>query len=532
MKAFIKISQPKNPKGSGSINKIPLLNYYKDKLGKSPIAYRLTRGAFWSLTGGVASRALTMGASIVIARFLGKEGYGEVGMVQSTASLFGVFVSFGLGLAATKYIAEFRQKDPEKTGRIYNFTTGLSLLSGGVGMVVLLAASSWLARETLSRPDLATLIAASSVLLFISNLVGIQSAALSGFEAFKEIAKINMIQGLITPLIAIPCVVFYSTQGAIAALTINMAFTLILYAMALRQECRKCNIPRHPGKSFWSETSILWKYSFPTLASGILIMLVTWITNLLLVNRPGGYAELGLFNAANQWRMVVIFLPALLNSALLPVLSDLYGRGSPIDFKRTSSLALRVTWTVGLPLTVSVIILCKPLAMLFGKQFLGAEKIIPYLMVACLLTIAVETMGCTLIAAGRMWICVIMNSGWAGMLIISSVILVPRFGGCGLAIAYLCAFLIHNLWLMLYIDAKLAPKLVSEHWRLIFFSLAVLFVGMMISLNNPSPYAKIVIILFSLIPLFEFVRSGLLKHNFKPQRYKNIFELINPVKGR
>ncbi len=49
---------------------------------------------------------------------LGKEEFGKLGIVQSTVGMFQVFAGFGLGLTATKYVAEFRDSDPAKTGRI------------------------------------------------------------------------------------------------------------------------------------------------------------------------------------------------------------------------------------------------------------------------------------------------------------------------------------------------------------------------------------------------------------------------------
>ena len=55
------------------------------------------------------SDALRAWAAFVLAgRLLGTAGFGEVGMIQSTQGLFGVLAGAGLGLAATKYVAEYR----------------------------------------------------------------------------------------------------------------------------------------------------------------------------------------------------------------------------------------------------------------------------------------------------------------------------------------------------------------------------------------------------------------------------------------
>lgn len=492
--------------------RIPFIETIRLRLAESPIVYRLARGAFWSLIGGVASRALTMVSSIIVARFLGKEGYGEVGMVQSTIGLFGVFAGFGMGLTSAKYFAEFRSKDPEKTGRIFGLTIVVSLLSSGFMMLVCLAMAPWLAEKTLNHPGLAPLLASGSLLLFISTLGGVQSAALSGFEAFREIAKINIWQGIAAPIIAIPCVWVYGVQGAIASLTINAGLGLILCTIALGHEFKKYNIPHRYESSVWHEWPVLWKFAFPAVVSGLAVMPATWITNVILVKQPGGYGELGLFNAANQWRMVIMFLPGLLTSAMLPILSESYGREDLSDFKKTVSLNFRTTWVVALPLTVVVVTMGKPLAALFGNQFHDAAPIISILMISCFLTLIVSTVGVTLISSGRMWTGMFMNLGWAIVLIIFSLILIPQFGGRGLAIALVIAYFIHTFWVMAYVEVKLAPSSIFNQWRLMLFSLILFSLSMLIGMKETNHYFfSFLLIIVSLIPLIQMFRSKILK---------------------
>jgi hypothetical protein len=95
-----------------------LLRPYWDRVEASDIGTRLSRGIFWSMAGSVISRGLMLCATVLVARMLGKTVYGELGMIQSTVGMFGVFAGFGLGLTATKHVAEFRQSDPERAGRI------------------------------------------------------------------------------------------------------------------------------------------------------------------------------------------------------------------------------------------------------------------------------------------------------------------------------------------------------------------------------------------------------------------------------
>jgi O-antigen/teichoic acid export membrane protein len=91
----------------------------------SDIGSRFAKGVFWSVAGTVVSRGLMLAATILVARMLRKTAYGELGMIQSTVGMLGTFAGFGLGLTATKHVAEYRRTDPERAGRII----GLSGLS-------------------------------------------------------------------------------------------------------------------------------------------------------------------------------------------------------------------------------------------------------------------------------------------------------------------------------------------------------------------------------------------------------------------
>lgn len=132
--------------------------------------------------------------------------------------------------------------------------------------------SPWLAEKTLNRSDLSSLFGAGALLLFISTLGGVQSAALSGFESFRAIARITIWQGAAAPLVAIPCVWFYGVQGAIASFTINAAIGLILCTIALRSECKNFHVPQKFDTSFWSERFTLWKFALPSMFSALMVV--------------------------------------------------------------------------------------------------------------------------------------------------------------------------------------------------------------------------------------------------------------------
>src|SRR6266478_6695165 len=119
---------------------------------RDPLARHFAIGAFWALVGAAVSRGLTLASSVVAGRLLGTPGFGALGMIQSTQGMLGIVAGAGLGLAATKFVAEFRSVDPARTGRCVTVATTIALISGTLMALVLLVLSGGIASSVLNAP--------------------------------------------------------------------------------------------------------------------------------------------------------------------------------------------------------------------------------------------------------------------------------------------------------------------------------------------------------------------------------------------
>jgi O-antigen/teichoic acid export membrane protein len=444
-----------------------MLDRLRANIERSPAGARVARGALWSLIGGVGSRVLAVGGSVLVARLLGKVGYGEMGMVQSTVGMLGVFAGFGLGTTATKCIAEYRRTDPGRAGRIAALTLAVSLLTTGILAGLCAVCSGWLAQRALGRAALAPLVAAGALQLVVTTLAGVVSSALAGFEEFRRNARMQLWLGILGPFITVPMVWRYGVDGAVAAVTINAALGLAWGAVVLGSAAAGHAVPLRYDRECWREAGVLVAVALPSLLSSVLLIPVMWVTNLMLVRGPGGYGELGIFNAANQWRMVIVLLPGMLASAVLPVLAETHGSHDHAGFRSAFVLNLRATLVIAFPLTVLTVVLAGPVAALFGRQYAGMEFVLPALMVAAFLSIVNATIGAALVGAGRLWTGTLMNLAWAVALVGAAAYLVPRRGAFGLGVAYLAAYLLHTLWQMAYVELRIAPAAILGQWRLL-----------------------------------------------------------------
>lgn len=418
----------------------PVLRAYATRIRESPLGYRLVRGAFWSAAGAVIARGLGIVSSIVVARVLGKVGFGELAIINSTTMMFELFACFGLGVTATKYVAEHRDTDPLKTGRIIGVAWLITAITGSLTGASLAVLAPWLAAHTLAAPHLGGLLRITGIALFITALNAAQSGALAGFEAFKTIASRNMIAGLLNFPIMIAGVFLAGLQGAVWATVVSCAVNWFLCHLAVRSEARRFGVPL-TFSGCLQELPLLWRFSLPAVFSGMMVVPVNWVCNALLVNQANGYAEMGLLQAANQWRNLVLFLPQLLLGPVLPILSSSQGSASEsTSFQKTMSVTQGFIVVVTFPVAVACMFFSDYLMRIYWKT--QSDESVP--LIGCMLAALIQglggAIGPALSAMGRMWLGFMLNLVWGVLYIVIVACCAARMGAAavtfGQAIAY------------------------------------------------------------------------------------------------
>lgn len=416
-----------------------------NRIKASPLGYRLVKGSFWSLAGALISRGLGLLASICVARTLGKVGFGELGVIQGTVVMFGTFAGFGMGMTATKHVAEYRTKDPIRAGRIIRLSSLISWFTGVFMAVVLALVAPWLATNTLAAPHLEGGLCLGALFLFFSSINGAQTGALSGFEAFKCIAQVNSISGLASFPLVVGGVWLFGLKGAVGGLVISQAINSLLSHFALRSEIERSGITISTYADCLQELSVVWKYSVPAVVSSLMVGPTYWFCSTLLVNKPGGYAEMGVFNATNQWFGALMFLPGILGQAVFPMFAEQMGINKDEHSGRLLFLSIKINAAIMIPFLVFGSLASKLIMHAYGTGYEDAWlTLIVVLLTGALL--AVQTpVGQFIAAANRMWLGTLMNIGWAVCFVALTWAMV-RWGALGFVTARMFAYLLHATW--------------------------------------------------------------------------------------
>jgi O-antigen/teichoic acid export membrane protein len=421
---------------------------WRARIESTPIGKRLLHGAFWSTAGTVAARALALVAAVLAARIVGKTHYGELGIIQSTVGMFGTLAGFGMGTTTAKFVAELRGKDPEKAGRIIALSSLVSWLASSglaLGLVIL---ASWLCRTTLAAPHLTRDLQISSLLLLLTAINGAQIGVLFGFEAFKSVARVNFLTGILNFPLTVGGALLFGLEGIIWGLILAQAAGCVLNRFALKKEANLHGVPIS-YESCIRELPVVWKFSIPAVLANLVITLVNWAAASMLVRQPNGYSEMGGYNAANQWFNALMWLPYMFSNAVLPIFSERLGAGDKKGTIRVLRTSVKVNAMTAFPLVAIGCILSPYIMMSYGPGFRSSwPTLIAVLIAAGLLSLDIPA-GELITASGRMWVCFASNIGWA-LVYLAATALLLRWGSLGLASSRMLAYFAHVVWSFSY----------------------------------------------------------------------------------
>ncbi|MBZ5630867.1 MAG: oligosaccharide flippase family protein, partial [Acidobacteriia bacterium] len=331
--------------------------------------------------------------------------------------------------------------------------------TGAIAVLALLTAAPWLATSTLNAPHLSTELRIGAALLFLNALNGAQTGVLAGFEAFRAIARVNLIQGVLTFPLAVAGVILMGLTGSVVALVASAALAWILNHIAIQAECSRNGVSiRWVG--FWSERVILWRFSLPAFLSGALTSPAMWLASSILVNQPHGYAEMGVFSAANQWRTAVAFLPSLLSQPLLSMLSNL-GVGDSTSFRKLLRVNLLLSFGLSVFMAAPLVLSSSWIMKAYGRDFLAGRPVLILLVLAAVISSTVAVIGQAIASLDKMWWGFTFNLVWALVLLSSASLLVPRHGALGLAGAVVASYSVHALTVTTYCTTPLRKPLRS-----------------------------------------------------------------------
>jgi O-antigen/teichoic acid export membrane protein len=362
----------------------------------------------------------------------------------------------------------------------------------------------WLAEHTLNAPRLAGALRVSALALFISALNGAQIGALSGFEAFRTIARVSLFAGLLSLPILVGGAYVAGLDGAVWAMVVNLAVSWLLNHLALRGQTRIHKVP-FAFRDSLREWPVLWLFSLPAALSGAIVGPTVWICNSILVNQDGGYAALGIYLIAFQVSMIITMVNAMIGQAFLPIcVSKFNSNSTAFEF-----VNIVLPWLIGVFAALPFLCVPELWAVLAGQDYAGEGMVRTVVLVAVSAILVAHRQGVArnFVAGSYLWWGFLSNSFWA-VVAVTCAFCLRHLGAEGLAASFAIAYVVNTLvFVPLYIRLRLCPKyLLLSRYSLLIWGILIFLAAMAPLLDLSLPFRCAVLLPSYLIIIVLFRR--------------------------
>lgn len=355
---------------------------------------RLFKDSFWAVSGNGIGYVLLLLSGIIIARFLGKDIYGEYGVVKTTMLYMASFAALGLGFSSTKYIAQYMTENRNMIRSIIYSANKITFISSTVIAICLLLGADCLAKY-LEEPNLSISFRVLSIIIICKAMSTTGLGILAGFGAFKQIGICNIVSGIVMIISCIPLTYIWGILGSFISLFISqllLAVNTHIYIYNLQKK-----LPDSPKKSMLVE---LIHFSLPVALQESSYTICNWGA-ILLLTKFASLGEVGIYSASTQWKAIVGFIPGMLSNVIL---SHLSGTGNNVDKHRhTIKIMLMVNFLCTFCPFLMICIFIPFIVSFYGSSF--SEMTSPLIIYAfsAIISSIINVFNSDLISIGKTW---------------------------------------------------------------------------------------------------------------------------------
>lgn len=395
----------------------------------------LGRGLFWTMSGSILSRGVLFLAWILVARILGKEHYGEYGLIRNTVLMFATFAGAGMGQAATKFVAEFINKDKKKAERIAALVVILTFITAVVVFIAALFLAPLIADNTMHAPWLANDFRVAAFILLFSTINSVQIGILEGLGLFKKVAFINSINAVVSFPIFVVGAYWGGVLGSVIAYGLSIVVICLMSGWQIGIQ-KRLGFLRLNYKEAWKERKLIYVFILPAILSGIAVMPLKWVADVMLANNSG-FGELGTFSAALTINMIILGIAATFNSPFLTIIARYKGKNN----MRVEKLNVFGPWFIGIIMTLPFLCFPQLGGLLFGKEYDGVlfRTTFVYILLFTIILMYKQGLSRILVIYNLQWFGLLSNILW-GVIIIVMFLQLKSMGAIGLSISYLIAY--------------------------------------------------------------------------------------------
>ena len=404
-----------------------------------------------SLSGAVVG----FGLQLVLARLLGPEQFGVYAYAMGWLSLALLFGKLDLDNAATRYIGAYAGNG--EWALASGFVRRVPMLVLGASSVVALVVglTVYLIERSQGKP-VPVVLWAACLLLPATAVMQLLANVLQGL---RRIVASQGPPSVIRPLLFAGLILSYGalatgSRHAAAAVYANLGATLIVILVQLFLVRRQLSPQAAKGRAYATRAWL--KTAWGLLAVSVAQLVLSGQTDVVVVGSMLSKVDAGSYSIASQLANAVHMGITAVVFVAAPAIAQLYHTGAKADLQRLVSRVGQANLFITLPALLALLVVGRPVLALFGPTFPAAY---PIMVVLSLVTLQGAAGG----AVGGFLLTMTGHEGVAALIIgaaavvygVLVVILAPRLGALGVALATLIAYVLRAVWLGFYVHRRL-----------------------------------------------------------------------------
>ena len=407
------------------------LNVIIQRLKKSS----LFKDSFWAVGGNGIGNFLLLLSGVLIARMLGKDLYGEYGMVKTTMFYLALFSTFALGDTSTKFIAEYIQRDQSQVWNIIKASVKITFITSMTLCMLLYIFAGDLAKY-INAVQLEYSFRFLGIIIVCRALNTVGAGILGGMKEYKLTGVNNVVSGIVMLLLAVILTDRWKLAGALTALLISQILLSILNFIAVYRKSKSFT----RGGTCGFERK-LFSFSFPFAMNELIFSASSWGINLLLV-RYASLGDLGMYTACTQWNSIILFMPGLLGNVILSYLST----SAVDDHVRHDDLIkkmLLINFVCTFVPFLIVVSASQYITAYYGPSFVDMEWILSIIVLGTIFTCLTRVFQSDLMSQGRKWTAFVIRSSYnvVQLIIVYVVLIMTNGDNAALNMAYISLFI-------------------------------------------------------------------------------------------
>lgn len=382
------------------------------------------KNTFYLLIAYIYQKLIALFYFIVLARYLGADGFGKYTFALSFTALFSVIIDFGMYSVLTREIA----RDKEKTKKYFGNILTFSLVSGIFVLILVCFLINVLHYPLVTK----RLVYFSGLIIFLDTL------ALSFYFVFRghlntKYEALGVIIHKTVMFLAGLFLIFIKAKLFLMLLPLLLAscFYLTNAVFWLKRKLNIWPVPRFDKETLKSLLKLSWPFFIAALFAKLYATSDTILLSYLADDQAVGW-----YNAAQKLTNAFMLLIAgSLSSALYPSLSYYFVR-SKEEMGRVFTQAIFYLMLITIPLVFGLLILAKPIILfIYGTGYTPAVTTLILLAYSIPFMFLDFIMVSLLNAGEKQKINTLIHGLGAGLFLILNLILIPLFSQNGAALA-------------------------------------------------------------------------------------------------